>query len=126
MWTSLSIGFTLASWSIGVVPSYLADAPMNPLFLLPTRSFVHALGIPYLVILANVFVFDMTALVIALMRRRQMTSPTTSSNFNGLSSSTSEDRAVIVTFKSRVSIRKSTDDSIALGYNGNLILNPII
>ena len=71
---------TLVAWTIEIVPT-TPDPSMDyaPFFILANHRFVLMISIPYLFVLGVVFSCDMIALLIAIVRKNQMTTPTNSS-----------------------------------------------
>ena len=72
---------TLVAWAIDIIPT-TPDQSMDyaPFFILANHRFVIMISIPYLFVLGVVFTCDMIALLIAIVRKNQMTTPTISSS----------------------------------------------
>ena len=72
---------TLVAWAVEIIPT-TPDQSMDyaPFFILTNHRFVIMLSIPYLFVLGIVFTCDMIALIIAIVRKNQMTTPTISSS----------------------------------------------
>ena len=71
---------TLVAWAMEIVPT-TPDPSMDyaPFFILANHRFVLMISIPYLFVLGVVFSCDIIALLIAIVRKNQMTTPTISS-----------------------------------------------
>ena len=76
----ISAMLTLVTWAIEIVPT-TPDHSMDyaPFFILANHRFVIMISIPYLFVLGLVFTCDIIALLIAIVRKNQMTTPTISS-----------------------------------------------
>ena len=77
----ISAMLTLVTWAIEIVPT-TPDPSMDyaPFFILANHRFVLMISIPYLFVLGVVFSCDLIALLIAIVRKNQMTTPTISSS----------------------------------------------
>ena len=73
-----SVMATLA-WGIDVVPPEVNAKPMHSLYILISSKFVLMLSIPFLFVAGMVFTLDLIVLIIAMNRKRQMSSPVTTS-----------------------------------------------
>ena len=80
IWIVISAMLTLVAWAIEIIPT-TPDKSMDyaPFFILTNHRFVIMISIPYLFVLGVVFTCDMIALLIAIVRKNQMTTPTISS-----------------------------------------------
>ena len=82
-WTLLSVGLTALAWGLEIIPEDMKTLPMTPFFLLANHKFVTLIGIPFLVIFGVVITCDVIVLVIALLRKRDLLTPITSSDGSG-------------------------------------------
>ena len=78
IWLTVCIILTAFAWSIEVIPPEMQNLPMAPFFFLTSHKFVFMIAIPYLFVLGIVFTCDFIVLVIAICRKRDMSSPKTS------------------------------------------------
>ena len=91
---------------------------MDPLYLLVTKQFLYILGIPYLIILVNVFCFDMSALTIALRRRKRILASPLTSSFHFRTSMTSEETPQVMAAKKTQVSMKPSNSSIVVEQTG--------
>ena len=78
IWFTVCIILTTFAWSIEVIPPQMRELPMAPFFFLTSHKFVTMIAIPYLFVLGIVFTCDFIVLIIAICRKRDMSSPKTS------------------------------------------------
>ena len=79
-WVLICLILTFLAWTLAVIPPETEKLPMAPFFFLTSHKFVMMIAIPYLFVLGVVFTCDFIVLVIAIYRKRDMTSPKTSTS----------------------------------------------
>ena len=85
-WVLICLILTFLAWTLAVIPPETEKLPMAPFFFLTSHKFVTMIAIPYLFVLGVVFTCDFIVLVIAIYRKRDMTSPKTSLTSAGINS----------------------------------------